>query len=248
MELYDALHNDIMRYVKQEESENGKDINVNTIEKYANQYISQQIFNILTAKAVTTDYDENYSRRAGIDISETVRLGANDLFMSMAGPVAYAESVVNKSVNDDVNIDELFFRTIDFPHFTRDTQAIEGISILPIESQRYKQSLNKYQESNYDAEELNELHFFKHRSSVISIISLPKDYKLSFMDLNKLKIHINTLFPNTTLKRYALVIGASANLSLTTLVAKSPCLSDDFLTLVVAYIKRFRQRRISLQR
>lgn len=34
------------------------------------------------------------------------------------------------------------------------------------------------------------------------------------------------------------MIGASTNLSLTTLVAKSPCLSDDFLTLIVAYIKR----------
>ena len=40
------------------------------------------------------------------------------------------------------------------------------------------------------------------------------------------------------MKRYALVIGASANLSLTTLIAKSPCLSDDFLTLIVSYIKR----------
>ena len=58
------------------------------------------------------------------------------------------------------------------------------------------------------------------------------------MDLNKLKSHLNNLFPNTTLKRYALVIGASANISLTTLIAKSPCLSDDFLTLIVAYIKR----------
>lgn len=53
-----------------------------------------------------------------------------------------------------------------------------------------------------------------------------------------LKRHLNDLFPSTTLKRYALVIGASTNLSLTTLVAKSPCLSDDFLTLIVAYIKR----------
>lgn len=74
--------------------------------------------------------------------------------------------------------------------------------------------------------------------SVVSIISLPKDYKLSYMDLNKLKSHFNSLFPNTTLKRYALVIGASANISLTTLIVKSPCLSDDFLTLIVAFIKR----------
>jgi hypothetical protein len=58
------------------------------------------------------------------------------------------------------------------------------------------------------------------------------------MDLNRLKSNLNTLFPNTTLKRYALVIGASANVSLTTLIVKSPCLSDDFLTLIVAFIKR----------
>ncbi|MGY2437852.1 hypothetical protein ACW4FQ_32455, partial [Escherichia coli] len=89
-----------------------------------------------------------------------------------------------------------------------------------------------------DPAHLNELHFFKNCSSVVSIVSLPKDYKLSYMDLNRLKTHLNSLFPNTTLKRYALVIGASANLSLTTLIAKSPCLSDDFLTLIVAFIKR----------
>jgi hypothetical protein len=58
------------------------------------------------------------------------------------------------------------------------------------------------------------------------------------MDLNKLKSHLNNLFPNTTLKRYALVIGSSENISLTTLIAKSPCLSDDFLTLIVSYVKR----------
>ena len=34
------------------------------------------------------------------------------------------------------------------------------------------------------------------------------------------------------------MIGASANISLTTLIAKSPCLSDDFLTLIVSYVKR----------
>jgi len=69
------------------------------MEKYANQYISQQIFNILTAQAVTKDYDQDYFRRAGVDISETIRLDANDLFMSLASPVtiAYAESTVNKT-------------------------------------------------------------------------------------------------------------------------------------------------------
>ena len=224
------------------------------MERHANQYISQQIFNILTAQAVTTDYDQNYFRRAGIDIGETIRLDANDLFMSLAGPVAiaYAESVVPEHPGQNsekgfkvfekepprLDIDDLFFRSIDLPHFNKDTQAIEGISLLPIESRRYRAALEQYRNSGCDAAALHDLHFFKNCSSVVSIVSLPKDYKLSYMDLNRLKTHLNSLFPNTTLKRYALVIGASANLSLTTLIAKSPCLSDDFLTLIVAFIKR----------
>ncbi|MEG0636366.1 MAG: hypothetical protein RR517_28000, partial [Pseudomonas sp.] len=147
------ISNDIMRYAEESDDGNIQNIDVNAMEKHANQYISQQIFNILTAQAVTTDYDQNYFRRAGIDIGETIRLDANDLFMSLAGPVAiaYAESVVPETPapsNDKfkvfekepqrLNIDDLFFRSIDLPHFNKVTQAIEGISLLPIESKRYK--------------------------------------------------------------------------------------------------------------
>jgi hypothetical protein len=247
------ISNDIMRYAEESDDGTIENIDVNAMERHANQYISQQIFNILTAQAVTTDYDQNYFRRAGIDIGETIRLDANDLFMSLAGPVAiaYAESVVPETPAPSsdklklfekeqprLDIDDLFLRSIDLPHFNKMTQAIEGISLLPIESRRYRAALEQYKSSGYDAAALHDLHFFKNCSSVVSIVSLPKDYKLSYMDLNRLKTHLNSLFPNTTLKRYALVIGASANLSLTTLIAKSPCLSDDFLTLIVAFIKR----------
>jgi len=238
------ISNDIMRYAEESDDGEIQHVDVNTMEKYANQYISQQIFNILTAQAVTTDYDENYFRRAGIDISETIRLDANDLFMSLAGPVAvaYAESISPPGglfdKEDGLNVDDLFTRSIELPHFNKMTQAIEGISLLPIEAGNYREYLDDYVKSGHDPAHLNELHFFKNCSSVVSIISLPKEYKLSYMDLNRLKSHLNGLFPNTTLKRYALVIGASANISLTTLIVKSPCLSDDFLTLIVAFIKR----------
>ena len=158
--------------------------------------------------------DRNYFRRAGIDIGETIRLDANDLFMSLAGPVAiaYAESVVPETPAPSsdkfkvfekepqrLNIDDLFFRSIDLPHFNKVTQAIEGISLLPIESKRYRASLEQYKNSGYDAAALHDLHFFKNCSSVVSIVSLPKDYKLSYMDLNRLKTHLNSLFPNTCL-------------------------------------------------
>jgi hypothetical protein len=247
------ISNDIMRFAEESDDVSIQDVDVNTMERYANQYISQQIFNILTAQAVTTDYDQNYFRRAGMDISETIRLDANDLFMSLAGPVAvaYAEAAVSERVYStkdksrvvhhealELDLDDLFFRSIDLPHFNSMTHAIEGISLLPIESRRYREALEQYKKSGYDASILKDLHFFKNCSSVVSIISLPQGYKLSYTDLNRLKTHLNSLFSNTTLKRYALVVGASANLSLTTLIAKSPCLSDDFLTLFVSFIKR----------
>lgn len=248
------ISNDIMRHAEESGDANTMpNFDVTSMERYANQYISQQIFNILTAQAVTTDYDQNYFRRAGIDIGETIRLDANDLFMSLAGPVvvAYAESVVPEAPAplpgkerpqfqeaSRLDVDDLFFRSIDLPHFNKNTQAIEGISLLPIEAEQYRQALDRYRKSEFDASSLSDLHFFNNCSSVVCILSLPKDYKLSYVDLNRLKTHLNSLFPNTTLKRYALVIGASANLSLTTLVVKSPCLSDEFLTLLSAYVKR----------
>jgi hypothetical protein len=246
------ISNDIMRYAEEADGGSMKNVDVNTMEKYANQYISQQIFNILTAQAVTKDYDQDYFRQAGVDISETIRLDANDLFMSLAGPVtiAYAESTVKKTapIVDgrqsapselvELDIDDLFFRSIDLPHFNKDTRAIEGVSLLPMEANAYRELLLDCRNNNFDTNKLKEILFFNKCSSVVSIISLPKDYKLSYMDLNKLKTHLNSLFPNTTLKRYALVIGASKNISLTTLIAKSPCLSDDFLTLIVSYVKR----------
>ncbi|AGH82374.1 hypothetical protein PCNPT3_12190 [Psychromonas sp. CNPT3] len=245
------ISNDIMRYAEEADGGSMENVDVNTMEKYANQYISQQIFNILTAQAVTKDYDQDYFRRAGVDISDTIRLDANDLFMSLAGPVtiAYAESTVKKTapiINGrqedselvELDIDDLFFRSIDLPHFNKDTRAIEGVSLLPMKAEIYREHLAECRDNNYDTSKLKEILFFNKCSSVVSIISLPKDYKLSYMDLNRLKTHLNSLFPNTTLKRYALVIGASENISLTTLIAKSPCLSDDFLTLIVSYVKR----------
>lgn len=247
------ISNDIMRYAEEADSGRMQNVDVNTMEKYANQYISQQIFNILTAQAVTKDYDQDYFRSAGVDISETIRLDANDLFMSLAGPVtiAYAESTVTKTVPlakenkqaftselVELDIDDLFFRSIDLPHFNKDTKAIEGVSLLPMEANSYREYLNECRANDFNVDKLKDILFFNKCSSVVSIISLPKDYKLSYMDLNRLKTHLNSLFPNTTLKRYALVIGASENISLTTLIAKSPCLSDDFLTLIVSYVKR----------
>ena len=249
------ISNDIMRYAEESDGGNVQNIDVNAMERHANQYISQQIFNILTAQAVTTDYDQNYFRRAGIDIGETIRLDANDLFMSLAGPVAvaYAESVVAEQTPvtptekfkvfdkepPKLNIDDLFFRSIDLPHFNKATQAIEGISLLPIEAKRYREALDNYKKSGFDASALSDM-------PLLQELLLGGVHRLAAQGLQAVlhgpqtvsRATSTTCSPIPRSSATPLVIGASANLSLTTLVVKSPCLSDDFLTLIVAFIKR----------
>jgi hypothetical protein len=79
--------------------------------------------------------------------------------------LAYAESVVPVENNSatykiklfdcpsgNLDIDDLFFRSIDLPHFNKITQAIEGISLLPIESMRYKERLAEYKQNGYNSE------------------------------------------------------------------------------------------------
>ncbi len=246
------ISNDIMRYAEENTDNISSNIDVNRMERYANEYISQQIFNILTAQALTSDYDEDYFKQAGIDIADTIRLDANDLFMSLAGPagIAYAELSISGSQHqasapnnqslgsDQLNVNELLIRALSLPHFNEMTNAIEGISLLPTDADVYRQMIKEYTDNNLNPDIMNELPFFNNCSSVVTIISLPKSYRFSYTALNQLKFLLNGLFPNTTLKRYALVIGASKNISLTILIAKSPCLSDDIITLLVAYIKR----------
>lgn len=232
------ISNNIMRYVDDSE---GQKVDVAQMEKNANQYVSQQIFNILTAHALTTDYlttdyDEQFFRNAGINISDTIRLDANDLYMSLTGPVAiaYAESLIPEK-DGNVLIDELFLKSIALPNLNKETHAIEGISVLPQASDQYSETLQQFR---VNESALNNVKCFVNCSSTVTIISLPKSFQLPNSELSKLKRMLDKVFPNTRLKRYALVAGASSNLSLTTLIARSACLSDEVLTLLFAYIKR----------
>jgi hypothetical protein len=244
------ISNDIMRYAEESDDGNIQNIDVNAMEKHANQYISQQIFNILTAQAVTTDYDQNYFRRAGIDIGETIRLDANDLFMSLAGPVAiaYAESVVPETRRratssrcskepQRLNIDDLFFRSIDLPHFNKVTQAIEGISLLPIESSAIAR---RWSSTRTPATT-------PRRCTTCTSSRTARRWCRSFL-AQGLQAVLHGPEPvedppqQPVPQHHAQALCAGdrrvGQPVADHLIAKSPCLSDDFLTLIVAFIKR----------
>jgi hypothetical protein len=232
------ISNNIMRYVEQ--SPEGHKVDVAQMEQYANQYVSQQIFNILTAQALTTDYDQNYLKGANIERGDTIRLDANDLYMSLAGPVAiaYAESVLPAKDENGFDIKEMFYRSLSLPSLNKETNAVEGISILPQAAAKYEETLIQFKESGYGRSGMANVKCFVKCSSTVTIISSPKGSKVPSKALSDLKLALENVFPHTKIKRYALVVGASSNLSLTTIIAKSPCLSDEVVTLLFAYLKR----------
>jgi hypothetical protein len=220
-----------------EESEGGHKIDVMQMEEDANQYVAQQIFNILTAQAQTKDYDEQYFMKAGISRKDTVGIDPNDLYMSITGPVAiaYAESMNPAKDEQVLNIKDVFFRSISLPSLNKQTYAIEGISILPQPPDTYAKTLLQFAQ---DASVLSQVKLFAKCSATLSIISMPKGTRLASTELSSLKLMMDQVFPHTRIKRYSLVVGTSAHLSLTTIIARSACLSDEVLTLLFAYIKR----------
>ena len=229
------ISNNIMSHI--EESEGGHKIDVMQMEEDANQYVAQQIFNILTAQAQTKDYDEQYFMKAGISRKDTVGIDPNDLYMSITGPVAiaYAESMNPAKDEQVLNIKDVFFRSISLPSLNKQTYAIEGISILPQPPDTYAKTLLQFAQ---DASVLSQVKLFAKCSATLSIISMPKGTRLASTELSSLKLMMDQVFPHTRIKRYSLVVGTSAHLSLTTIIARSACLSDEVLTLLFAYIKR----------
>jgi hypothetical protein len=232
------VSNNIMRFVEESEEEVGR----TKIEKDTNKYVAQQILNILTGQALTIDYDESFIREAGINIGDTMRVDVNDLYMSLVGPVAvaYAESAVPASGNA-LDIRDVFFRSISFPRLNMQTQAIEGISVLPQASKIYKETLDKFKEQfadNGSYQALEGVKCFINCPATITVISVPLGFELRSKTLSELKLAQDKVFPHTKLKRYALIVASSPYLSLTTLIARSACLSDEVLTLLFAYIKR----------
>jgi hypothetical protein len=229
---------------------NTLDLDVSHMERLANQYVSQQIFNILTAQAPTTDYNPDYFKAAGIDVGETIRLDPNDLQFSLSGPiaVAYAEAPANTNHKQNVklNMSDILYRAIGLPTINPDTQAIEGLSLLPEDATIYRDRFSSGDKIDW-ASFGKGVNLFLRSPGVVAIVSLPTDVKLPYKDLSDLKDALRQLFPNTKLLRYALVIGASPHISLTVLISQSPVTCDESYYLVSNFIVRCLSKEKNLE-
>lgn len=234
------ISNDIMQF--EEDSENTKPLDITEMERKANRYVSQQIFNILTAQASTSDYDTGFIDNSDIDIGDTIRLDPNDLQMSLSGPiaVAYAEEHVetNRAKPLTLDIKAMLRRAVGIPCLNEKTEAIEGISIIPSDISDYKDLLSGLEHDEGWKGLGSKVNLFQRSPAIVVIVSVPIEVRLEYDALNDLKRIVGMLFPNTKLVRYSVIVGASSNVSLTILISKSVVSCDEPFQLLVGYIKR----------
>jgi hypothetical protein len=217
-------------------------------ESMANHYIGQQIFNLLAAQAMITDYEKDFDRGKQLlgeaGITDTIRLDANDLNNSLSGPtaVAYAEGATGPTVS----LIELFGRAIALPVYRSDEALIEGISVLPTSHDRYEQILDKAVHGDYST--ISELKFFRCAFSIVAVISVPKLEMLQVREVKELRTTLERCFPNAKIRRYAVVQGSSKNPSLTLFIVGTACSTREAFSHLFKYIKgSFAQKDVSVQ-
>ena len=72
--------------------------------------------------------------------------------------------------------------------------------------------------------------------SVVAIVAAPRSEVFEQRNLRKVHENVELLFPNATIKRYAMILGASENCSLTLIISGSACLVPDAMFAIRNYI------------
>lgn len=206
-------------------------------EQLANKYVARQVFNLLTAQALVEDYRITDPKvipamnAAGISLDDTTKLDINDLENSLSGTsvIGYAEQFGNEDFG------QLFLRAVSPASYNSDNEVFEGISLLPAKFEEYQAIVEECRKNN-SIEELRHFALFGKALSVVAIVSAPRSELFEQYNLRKVHENVELLFPNATIKRYALILGASENCSLTLIISGSACLVPDALFAIRNYI------------
>ena len=206
-------------------------------EQLANKYVARQLFNLLTAQAMVEDYriiDPKVipaMNAAGISLDDTTKLDINDLENSLSGPsvIGYAEQFGNEDFG------QLFLRAVSPASYNSDNDLFEGISLLPTRYEEYQATIEDCRKSD-SVERLRGLPLFGKALSIVAIVSAPRSEVFEQRNLRKVHENVESLFPNATIKRYALVLGASEDCSLTLIISGSAGLVPDALFSIRNYI------------
>jgi hypothetical protein len=206
-------------------------------EQLANKYVARQLFNLLTAQALVEDYRITDPKvipamnAAGISLDDTTKLDINDLENSLSGTavIGYAEQFGHEDFG------QLFLRAVSPASYNSDNEVFEGISLLPNKFEEYQATIEACRKNN-SVEQLRDFDLFGKALSVVAIVSAPRSELFEQYNLRKVHENVESLFPNATIKRYALILGASENCSLTLIISGSACLVPDALFAIRNYV------------
>ena len=101
--------------------------------------------------------------------------------------------------------------------------------------EEYQETIDACRKNN-SIESLRDLALFGKALSVVAIVAAPRSELFDQYNLRKVHENVELLFPNATIKRYALILGASENCSLTLIISGSACLVPDALFSIRNYI------------
>jgi len=231
------VSNETMRSVEGFTDQSGKSAFTDAaLQLDTNQYIAQQVFNILTAQALTAEQTGNAKSKVvmeGFENGDVIHFDAADLSNSLNGPivVAYSETSAGKSID----VADLVLRAISAPHRNHDTDAIEGISLLPLSPLEDYEASIANRGAGYK-QLVDDIPLFKRANSVTTVISVPNKFNLTVSNRQQISNHVVNLFPNAKVRRYALVKGATSNIvSFTILISGSGALCDEALAHLTHY-------------
>ncbi len=209
-------------------------------ENITNSYVAQHIFNLLSAQATAGDADSHDWEIFEVAGGRRTRLDATDLLTSLSGINAIGYGEVSREEFVDGNLLKIFvdaFRTPKVVDTKGGVRYIRGISIVPETVADYNSIFPE------DAEDLPEkvkaLPIFKRASSVVTILSVPRETSVDASAVDQLGEAVTRNFPNLKINRLAVVKNYSSQISLTMFIGgDSVVLTSECLGFIFAYIRR----------
>lgn len=222
-------------------------------QRIANQYISQQIFN-LAASQLPGEQPEEDKSAISERAFQTERLDPQDLLTGLVGPYAVCFSVAkSQAFLPPGEIDSLFVRALSVPSTTEVDKTsgtvVEGISILPASLAEYvaaTSSLHEQAGPREDGKEgiikeslstLSGLDFFGRCARLLFVFTQPANGDIPGSSIERLLDLIDWLCPNLSQVRYAIIKGTTAHFTLSIYVEGTVVLCPDVQLAIRNYIR-----------
>ncbi|MEM6343406.1 MAG: hypothetical protein AAF927_05980 [Bacteroidota bacterium] len=228
-------------------------VSIGKFEKITNDFVAQQIQNLLLAQIDPKEVSKKDWEKYGIGRSEIIKLDPADLRTNLWGlnMVAYNEKSTKEAKKHPIS--QLFLDSLQPPSISagasKDAPIVRGLSLMPIKAEKYR-GIFEVESIEKRIKALAKIPAFRRATSILTVISLPsEDFKAEERDFTKLKKYNTQIFENAKSRRYAIILSPRNEMNITTFICGSAvCLSQEILMHLSNYLSRvFNDKSISGQ-